>query len=560
VHFVIILTMFIQQLAALFAVCAVAVADSLPNVKINPATHGFVDELGRTRIFHGMNAVYKAAPWHPDVEGFDPLNSLSDIDAKNMQGWGFNIVRLGVMWPGVEPSKGQYNATYLDQLEIIVKNLADSGVYVILDFHQDLWHRQFCGEGVPDYVYEACVAEEPDYKLIKSDFPHPAVNATYPNDVDGNPSLDSCLSVGFATYYLSAEVGAGFQCLYDNKQGLWDNFGAYWQQVAARFSGHSSVLGYELINEPWVGDVYEDPLRFLPGRTEKDFLQPMYQHVAKMIREVDDEKIIFYEGLTIDYWPIGFQETPGGSEYDDRQALSYHIYCPLSDPSVKAEAACDVINSELFNNRQRDVERLGGGWLMTEFGASRDIKGDMYALNFLCEKMDKHQQSWMYWQYKYYNDITTCTPEGEALYLNNGTVAQDKLRVLSRSYPEVVAGTLLDYSFHVELSGLFTMNYQPWTASASTNPLARISSVYYNEELYYPKGVHVKLSYSDANGDAIDEEALPDGTSVEVQCHNHRNVNLIHSASTAETAKDISVKVLLSPCVSSNRLTCTCIA
>ena len=38
---------------------------------------------------------------------------------------------------------------------------------------------------------------------------------------------------------------------------------------------------------------------------------------------------------------------------------------------------------------------------MTEFGASRDIKGDMYALNYLAEKMDKYHQSWMYWQYKY---------------------------------------------------------------------------------------------------------------------------------------------------------------
>lgn len=552
----------LNQFVIIWSVCTAVVAGSLLSVRVNPSTHGFVDELGRTRIFHGMNAVFKIAPWHPNVEGFDPMNSLSDIDAQNMQGWGFNIVRLGVMWPGLEPTKGEYNSTYLDQLEIIVNNLADSDIYVILDFHQDLWHRKFCGEGVPDYVYEMCINEEPEYKLpIKTDFPQPAVDATYPNDVDGNPSLDSCLSVGFATYYLSAEVGAGFQCLYDNKGGLWDSLAAYWQQVAARFSGHSSVLGYELINEPWAGDVFQDPKRLLPGRTELDYLQPMYQHVVKAIREVDNEKIVFYEGLTIDYWPIGFQETPGGPEYNDRQAMSYHIYCPLNGTSAKDEAACDVINSELFNNRARDVERLGGGWLMTEFGASRDVKGDMYALNFLCEKMDKHQQSWMYWQYKYFNDITTCTPEGEALYLNNGTVAQDKLRVLSRTYPEMVAGTLLDYHFHVELTGLFSMNYQPWagTTSTSANPLSRVSTVYYNEELYYPKGVHVQLTYSDVvSGKKIDESALPEGTAIHVECFNHRNINLVHTASTAETAKNIAVKVLLSPCVESNRLTCSC--
>ena len=47
---------------------------------------------------------------------------------------------------------------------------------------------------------------------------------------------------------------------------------------------------------------------------------------------------------------------------------------------------------------------------------------------------DENQQSWMYWQFKFYNDITTCTPgtEGsstEALYFSNGTVSIAKLTV-----------------------------------------------------------------------------------------------------------------------------------
>jgi endoglycosylceramidase len=55
----------------------------------------FIDEYGRTQIFHGMNAVYKISPWIPNVDGFDPENSLSDIDATNLKSWGFNIIRLG---------------------------------------------------------------------------------------------------------------------------------------------------------------------------------------------------------------------------------------------------------------------------------------------------------------------------------------------------------------------------------------------------------------------------------------------------------------------------------
>lgn len=91
----------------------------------------------RTRIFHGVNAVFKIAPWYPSTTGFDFENSLSSIDSANLKRWGFNIVRLGVMWPGVEPKeRGIYDQSYLSSIETIVKNLAAQNIYVILDMHQ----------------------------------------------------------------------------------------------------------------------------------------------------------------------------------------------------------------------------------------------------------------------------------------------------------------------------------------------------------------------------------------------------------------------------------------
>jgi hypothetical protein len=38
---------------------------------------------------------------------------------------------------------------------------------------------------------------------------------------------------------------------------------------------------------------------------------------------------------------------------------------------------------------------------MTEFGATRDIAGDLFALESLAAQMDRHSQSWMYWQFKF---------------------------------------------------------------------------------------------------------------------------------------------------------------
>ena len=38
-----------------------------------------------------------------------------------------------------------------------------------------------------------------------------------------------------------------------------------------------NVLGYEIMNEPWCGDVYEDPTLLVPGVADRRYLQPMCQ-------------------------------------------------------------------------------------------------------------------------------------------------------------------------------------------------------------------------------------------------------------------------------------------
>ena len=63
---------------------------------------------------------------------------MSGEDFQWMQKLGLNLLRLGVMWPGYEPVRGQYNETYLDEIDGIVKLAASYGIYTLLDMHQDL--------------------------------------------------------------------------------------------------------------------------------------------------------------------------------------------------------------------------------------------------------------------------------------------------------------------------------------------------------------------------------------------------------------------------------------
>ena len=84
--------------------------------KISVANNKIIDEFGRERIYHGMNVVYKSAPYVPLIgeAGYkNPRLAFTETDAKLLFKLGQNVIRLGVMWPGVEPIKGWYNMTYI---------------------------------------------------------------------------------------------------------------------------------------------------------------------------------------------------------------------------------------------------------------------------------------------------------------------------------------------------------------------------------------------------------------------------------------------------------------
>jgi endoglycosylceramidase len=59
--------------------------------------------------------------------------------------------------------------------------------------------------------------------------------------------------------------------------GASQSFAAYWKFLAATFSGRPGVLGYELLNEPWAGDIFADASLLLPGVAGRRNLEPLYR-------------------------------------------------------------------------------------------------------------------------------------------------------------------------------------------------------------------------------------------------------------------------------------------
>jgi len=63
---------------------------------------------------HGTNVVVKVPPYIPTTGAYDPVWSFGPEDIQILKDNGFNSIRLGLMWAGVEPKKDWYNQTYLD--------------------------------------------------------------------------------------------------------------------------------------------------------------------------------------------------------------------------------------------------------------------------------------------------------------------------------------------------------------------------------------------------------------------------------------------------------------
>ncbi|CAF1660482.1 unnamed protein product, partial [Didymodactylos carnosus] len=181
----------------------------------------------------------------------------------------------------------------------------------------------------------------------------------------GYPLLTECLNRTFAEYYLTDAVASGFNMLFTNQNGTQDALAAFWKTVATTFVNRSSILGYELINEPAFPSIV-DVIEL--GLVDRVYLKPMYENLHNVIRTVDDKHLIFYEPCVFDVAQTGFTQGPGGPKYNDRQVFSYHVYCldvnKRGEP--KSDLVCDISDTALIEMRVSEAKRKQlGGMMMT---------------------------------------------------------------------------------------------------------------------------------------------------------------------------------------------------
>eukprot|EP01043_Picozoa_sp_COSAG02_P058414 COSAG02_NODE_7266_length_3090_cov_3.345035_2_plen_166_part_00 len=150
---------------------------------------------------------------------------------------------------------------------------------------------------------------------------------------------------------------------------------------------------------------------------------------------------------------------------------------------------------------------------MTEFGAVGSDPVSLQLLETVLDAAEQRLQSWAYWNFKSYDDITTAgSPASEGLYSPDGSVQTQKVRLLSRPFATAVAGHPIRSKFD-RLTNTYTLSY-----NITERLLNATTDIFINAPLYYPHG-H-EIHFSPAGVDAKAESVPNDGDRIVVK-HGH---------------------------------------
>jgi len=416
----------------------------------------FVDTHGRHVIFSGINFISK----NPEEKYMPP--QAQETFAK-FRSWGFNCIRLGIIWDGLEPEPGEYNEEYLLEIDKRIQWAADNRIYVYLDMHQDLYGAKF-SDGAPEWA------------TLDEDKPH------YSGAVWSDSYLISpAVQTAFDNFWKNAPASDGI--------GLQDHYANLWKHIADRYADNTTVIGYDIMNEPFMGTAANqimplmltayaqvlveetgqappsaeelqamwadetsrlkalelistkekysevvDAVYELNAEFEKTHLQPMYQKVADAIREVDKNHILFFNHSYFSNTGVSCALEPtklADGSTDPLVAYAAHGYDLVVDTKEVENPSYERVEF-IFNRINENGKRMNVPVLVGEWGALHGKSTKMIeTARHLVNLFEDYNFSNTYWAY--YNDID------EYPYFQNAII---------RPYPQAVSGDLVKYDYN----------------------------------------------------------------------------------------------------------------
>ena len=425
----------------------------------------FVDDLGRTRIFNGMNIDDKLR----DQKEF--RYNLDEEFFKKYRAHGFDIIRLAVTWQNIEPEMGRYNKSYLQSLDKIFKLAEKYGVYILLDMHQDLYSGND-GDSVGDGA--------PQWAVI----------------TDGaKPRMP--IFVWADGYFFGKWVAKSFDHFWNNTEvggvGLQDRYCELWQMLAARYGNSPALFGYDLMNEPFPGsdsrmmfarlvgnvaknvlfnkkvntanlvksalkrdtrtmldciggDVIRDvvsPVDELEADFDRNKYSPFLNKTTAAIREVTDNGIVMMEQCYICNSGVKQSARPitVNGKREPNQCFGPHSYDFAVDTPLYQYANADRVKA-FFNEMRNTQLRLEVPVVVGEWGGCSDNKDTSWFPHAfeLLDYFDEMHWGQMYWDY------------------HGDDLDSPLMQMLSRTHPVAVAGEIKRYGYDREYD-IFTLEY-----------------------------------------------------------------------------------------------------
>ncbi|HOQ67178.1 MAG TPA: cellulase family glycosylhydrolase [Candidatus Atribacteria bacterium] len=402
----------------------------------------FIDKDGREVILHGINMVCKD-------KNRNYIGPWDEGDFNKLREWGINCIRLGIIWDGLEPSPGSFSEEYLEGIDKFINLASLNNMYVILDMHQDLYSHKFGGDGAPQWA------------ILDEGKPHIHIGDLWSD-----------------AYFTSPAVKTAFDNFWNNSKapdglGLQDHYILSWQYVAERYKSNPIVIGYDFMNEPFIGsdidEVWEimkkeflkntnldlsaeeldelwltdrmeiiekiseldaypkiiDSIEILCRRFEVEKLMPFYKRLISSVREVDKESLVFLEPSVLSN--VGVYSAI--KKIDNLQVYAPHAYDILTDTPFMSLSDLGRI-SMIMERHNKTSERLGIPMLIGEWGAYGTSEGVRDIALFMVQLFEELRVSETYWAYsqKVREDC-------------------DYFEAIRRPYPVRVAGSLKYYQF-----------------------------------------------------------------------------------------------------------------
>jgi endoglycosylceramidase len=390
---------------------------------------------GRVFVPHGVNTIVTSAPYYND--------RLTAADARFLAGEGFTAVRVAVLPSALEPTPGKIDATYVRRFVAQAALLARYGIATLVDLNQDRFAEACGGDGFPAWAVIGGCGDNPAYSGVN------AWDAFWTDE----PAPDE----------------VGLQAHYD----------AWWRTLAKAFAGTSSLLGYDLLNEPKAVDEAQ--------------LGALWSRAIAVVREHDAAHVAFVEARD--------QSAPGFPvRFPARTGFTGHVYCATTlllelaggTPSKRETQDCVEDDATMLKRQLAYANRAGLAYLVGEFGASDELVEQ----RALVDAMGARFVPWLVYAYNGSRDSSGASPQGllrdERKHGSQANAKQAKLDALVVPYPLAVAGTPTTWRFD-RGSRQVTFTYATKRAGGGSFAQARPTVVFVPKRVY-PSGYAVSVS------------------------------------------------------------------